>query len=911
LRGARLCPELGVKPTRRLRVQTSQFDPTRTLAEQTVNPHSCLSSSLFFPQTNRDGRGSLFSTLLGTDDSSNHGLTMPESQSRRLVAILAADIAGYSALMGADEARTVRDLKGHQAAVLPMVVEFGGRVIDTAGDGILAEFPSVVNAVKCAVAIQSKMAERNVGAEPERFMEFRIGVSIGDVVYDDARIYGDGISVATRLEAIAEPGDIWISSKVYEEVNGRIDLAYQDIGEHQLKNIARPVRVYRVQLGKTRTGAERQLTAILAADVAGYSRLVENDEEGTLTQWKAHWHALIQPKIKEFHGRIVRVIGDGVLVEFASVVDAVRGAVEVQRGMAARNAEVPHDKRIEFRMGINFGELIIDGGDFWGDAVNIAARLEALAEPGGICVSGRVQEDVKGKLDIVFEDAGEQQLKNIARPVRVYRIRTGSEVPTPPVIPRKPRAARSKLRGGLVAVALLVLLGGGERVWQLVSHPFSLSQVFREVQAPALLPDKLSIAVLPFLNMSSDPEQEYFSDGMTEDLITELSRLTGLFVIARNSVFTFKGRAVKTDQVSRELGVRYVIEGSVRKANNRIRITAQLIDAKTDYHMWAQSYDRDLQDVFAVQGEIARRITSAMAVKLTKEEENYMGRPYTSSEVAWEYFMRGAELYRRFTPKDNANARDLFEKAIDLDPEFARAYANLAATHRQDSNGRWSQDPQSSEDLAYRMAQKALELARKELEPKPSLPYALEQMGWVLLYREKFQEASQAAEEAVQRNLNYADGYALWAHVLIYSGKPEDALRKSQEAIDLNPIYPFFYDYHRGQAYYVWGVLTSAQDPNASRQRFEEAEKHLREALRKNNNFRPARSYLVAVLSELGRQDEAMKEMNISLEKGEPLVKILKSGNQQLAEEHMRTLTPYENKEISNRLANAWREAVR
>ncbi len=402
---------------------------------------------------------------------------MPESQSRRLVAILAADIAGYSALMGADEARTVRDLKGHQAAVLPMVVEFGGRIIDTAGDGILAEFPSVVNAVECAVAIQSKMAERNVGAEPERCMEFRIGVNIGDVVYDEARIYGDGINVAARLEAIAEPGGICISSKVYEEVSGRIDLAYQDIGEQQLKNIARPVRVYRVQLSKTRIGAERRLTAILAADIAGYSRLVENDDEGTLARWKAHWHALIEPNIKEFHGRIVRVIGDGVLVEFASVVDAVRCAVEVQRGMAARNADVPHDKRIELRMGINFGELILDGGDFCGDAVNIAARLEALAEPGGICVSGRVQEDARGKLDIVFENAGEQQLKNIARPVRVYRIRTDSGVPAPPVIQRKPRAGRSRLRWGLVAVALLVLLGGGVSVWQLVSHPFSLSQL--------------------------------------------------------------------------------------------------------------------------------------------------------------------------------------------------------------------------------------------------------------------------------------------------------------------------------------------------------------------------------------------------------------------------------------------------
>ena len=830
---------------------------------------------------------------------------------RRLSAILAADIAGYSGLTGADEARTVRDLKGHQAAVLPMVVEFGGRVIDTAGDGILAEFPSVVNAVKCAVAIQSKMAERNGGAEPERCMEFRIGVSIGDVVYDEARVYGDGINVATRLKAIAEPGGICISSKVYEEVSGRIDLAYQDLGEQQLKNIARPVRVYRVQLGKTRTGAERQLTAILAADVAGYSRLVENDEEGTLIQWKTHWHVLIEPKIKEFHGRIVRVIGDGVLAEFASVVDAVRCAVEVQRGMAARNAEVPHDKRIEFRMGINFGELIIDGRDFWGDAVNVAARLEALAEPGGICVSGRVQEDVKGKLDIVFEDAGEQQLKNIARSVRVYRILTGSEVPTPPVIQRKPTRRQIQAAGVLVGVALLVLLGGGERVWQLISHPFSRSQVIREVQVPALLPDKRSIAVLPFLNISSDPEQEYFSDGMTEDLITELSRLAGLFVIARNSVYTFKGRAVKIEQVSRELGVQYVVEGSVRKANNRIRITAQLIDAGTGYHVWAQYYDRDLHDVFAVQEEIARRITRALAAKLTEEEEKHMGRPYASSEVAWEYFMRGAELFRRFTPKDNAQARDLFEKAIDLDPKFARAYANLAATYLRDSFAGWSQDPQSSGDLAYRMAQKAVELARRELEPKPSLPYALEQMARILVYKEKHEEASQAAEEAVQLNHNYADGYDLWANVLIYLGKPEEALRKSQEAIDRNPIYPFFYDYHRGQAYYVWGVLTSAQDPNASRQRFEEAETHLREALRKNNNFSPARAYLVAVLSELGRQDQAVKDEVEIWEKGEPWVKMLKGGNPRLAEEHIRRLTPYTNQEIRSRLADAWREATR
>ena len=318
--------------------------------------------------------------------------------------------------------------------------------------------------------------------------------------------------------------------------------------------------------------------------------------------------------------------------------------------------------------------------------------------------------------------------------------------------------------------------------------------------------------------MSGDPEQEYFSDGMTEDLITELSTLSGLFVIARNSVFTYKGKAVKPEQVSRELGVRYMLEVRLRPAHNRRRITAQRVDTATGYHLWAQNYDRDVHDIFAVQEELARRITRALAVRLTMQEDKHMGRPYTSSPVAWEYFMRGAELYRRFTSQENAQARALFEKAIELDPEFARAYANLAATHRQDWTYAWTQDRDTAEELAYRLAHKAVELARRELEPQPSLPYALQQWGLMLLYRGRHQEASDAAEEAVRRNPNYADGYALGAQVLVYRGKPEEALRKTQEAIRLNPNYPFLYDYHRGQAYYVWGFLTAGTDANVSQQ---------------------------------------------------------------------------------------------
>ena len=660
-------------------------------------------------------------------------------------------------------------------------------------------------------------------------------------------------------------------------------------------NTALPIRERTVVELTAAAPATRRLAAILLADVVGYSGMMSRDEDGTHARVAREVRQLVDLNIRRYGGRFARSTGDGTLVEFGSALDAVRFGLDIQRGLTERQADGPD--RVRLRIGINTGDVLADDRDIYGNSVNIAARLQTLATPGTVYVSQSIYDQTRSQPDLFFVDRGKHRVKNIAYPIHVF------EAAFDPV--RVSIFARLlQKRVGLAAMIMVVAA---------LAVPVStmLVEVIREEQAPALLPDKRSIAVLPFLNMSSDPEQEYFSDGMTEDLITDLSRLTGLFVIARNSVFTFKGRAVKAERVSRELGVRYLVEGSVRKADNRIRITAQLIDANTGYDVWAEYYDRDLHDVFAVQEEIARNITSALAVKLTSDEEKNMGRPYTSSEVAWEIFMRGAELFRRFTPKDNANARDLFEKAIGLDPKFARAYAILAATHRQDYYGRWSQDPESSEDLAYRMAQKAVELARSELGPKPSLPFALEQMGWVLLYREKHDEATQAAEEAVQLNPNYADGYALWAQVLVYLGRPQEALDKSQEAINHNPIIPFFYDYHRGQAYYVWGVLTSAEDPKASRQHFEQAEKHLREALRKNNNFRPARSYLVAVLSELGRPDEAKNQMNISLQKGEPLVTLLKDRTQQaLIKEQIRAMTPFEDQMISDRLEDAWLKAA-
>src|SRR6266478_5568091 len=377
---------------------------------------------------------------------------------------------------------------------------------------------------------------------------------------------------------------------------------------------------------------ERRLAAILAADVAGYSRLIEADEEGTLGRLKALRAELIDPKIAGHCGRIVKTTGDGLLVEFTSVVDALRCAAEVQTALAESNAPLPRDRRIELRIGINVGDIVVEDGDIFGDGVNIAARLEGLAEAGGICVSARVQEDAAGKLDLAFEDIGEQQLKNIARPMRVFHVR----------LDRAMEAARDASQPSLT------------------------------------LPDKPSVAVLPFANMSDDPEQEFFADGIAEDVITALSRYPSLFVIARNSSFTYKGRAVDVKEVGHELGVRYVLEGSLRKAGNRIRVTAQLVEAETGRHVWAERYDRDLADIFAVQDEITEAVTIAVAPAIAGAEQHRAMRKPPGSLDAWAAYQRGLWHLSKYTPDNNSLAEKFFQQAIDLDPGFAGGYKGLA-----------------------------------------------------------------------------------------------------------------------------------------------------------------------------------------------------------------------------------------
>jgi adenylate cyclase len=411
--------------------------------------------------------------------------------------------------------------------------------------------------------------------------------------------------------------------------------------------------------------------------------------------------------------------------------------------------------------------------------------------------------------------------------------------------------------------------------------------------AVPVLPGKPSIAVLPFVNMSGDAAQEYFSDGMTEDLITDLSRLTGLFVIARNSVFTYKGKAVKPDQVSQELRVRYILEGSVRKANGRMRITAQLVDAATGYHLWAERYDRNVQDIFAVQEEIAARITKALAVRLTAEEKEQMGRPYTSSTVAWELFMQGTAYYRKYTPKDNETAREFFKRAIQEDQEFVRAIANLSATHRQDWTFAWVPDLDAAKREARNQADRAVSLAESKKELAPSLPYAYQQLAYVHMYSGEVREAVAKTTEAVKLEPQYADGHAALAQMLIYDGQPQAALAAMEEAKKWNPKPPAYYHYHIGQAYYVLGVLEKQTG------HFETAITHLQKALEMSANFRPARAYLAAVYVELGQLTEAQNEMKTLQSLGRR--KDLFTDRQRVA--------PFRMPEIAERLLRAWEQA--
>ena len=548
---------------------------------------------------------------------------------------------------------------------------------------------------------------------------------------------------------------------------------------------------------------QRRLAAILSADVVGYSRLMGADEAGTLSRLNALRRELIDPTIAGHSGRIVKLMGDGTLVEFASAVEAVTCAVEIQRQLRERDAGGSDPNSIRFRIGVHVGDIIIEGEDILGDGVNVAARIEGIAEPGGISISEDAWRQVQGKVDTNFVDIGEQSLKNIARPVRVYRV---------DLVPKA--ATGSSARG-----------------------------------SPLAPPDKPSIAVLAFNNMSGDPEQEYFSDGISEDIITDLSKLSELHVIARNSTFTYKGKPVDVKHVGRELGVRYVLEGSVRKAGNRIRVTGQLIDATTGAHIWAEQFDRELTDIFAVQDDLTQEIISALKIKLSKAERALIAGAGTKNVDAHDFFLRGRELLL-------ANKRDretferstaYFRRAIELDPDYAGPYAGLGMAYMLDYQNHWSDTPEKSLDEAVRLINESIAKDDKD-------PFAHYVASVIYLWKRDYERSAFEAETALALNPNYALALNARGFVYIYTGEPAKAIISIEQAIRLDPVQQL-YRHFLGTAYFLAG-------------NYETAVAVFKDRIAITPNTDLSRSFLASALGHLGRVEEArqvwreLKEIN-------------------------------------------------
>ena len=510
----------------------------------------------------------------------------------------------------------------------------------------------------------------------------------------------------------------------------------------------------------------RRLAAILATDVVGFSRMMGQDEEGTLARLKKLRAEVIDPAIIEGRGRIFKTTGDGLLVEFMSVVDAVQCAARVQTALGTRYADAPAEQRIVLRIGINLGDVIVDGDDLYGDGVNVAARLEGICDAGGVFISGSAFEQVDGKVKLGFEDCGERSVKNIARPVRVYRLSIDG---APPVAPAQPAVVPAK------------------------------------AGTPSAVPDdRPSIAVLPFQNMSGDAEQEYFSDGITEDIITDLSKLSGLLVIARNSTFTYKGKPVDVREVGKHFGVSHVLEGSVRRAGGRVRITAQLLESGSAHHVWAERYDRGLEDIFAVQDEITREIVEALHVKLVRGEQANVWRHLLKKPEALDAYYKGVDRMNRATREANDEATRCFEQVVKLEPESPLGHLGLAWTQLSASRYGWGK-PAALADAAG--------LARKALQLDETCADAHGLLGYYNLLLGKHDEAIAEGERAVALNPNHADNAANLACSYVMGSRPADAAATMRKAMRASPVYPTWYLTILGFAHYLMGEYELVDAP--------------------------------------------------------------------------------------------------
>ena len=621
---------------------------------------------------------------------------------------------------------------------------------------------------------------------------------------------------------------------------------------------------------------KRKLSAVLSADVKGYSRLMGEDESGTVRTLK-EYREIMSKLIQQYRGRVVDSPGDNLLAEFASVVDAVDGAVEIQKQLKLKNDELPENRRMEFRIGVNLGDVVDDGESIYGDGVNIAARVESLADGGGICISGTAYDQIGKKLPFGYEYLGEQTVKNIEKPVRIYRVLVDPEA-AGKVIGEKRLLGKISRRAAVSAIVILAIVAGGLIGWNIYLHQSKKIEPASLDKMAFQLPDKPSIAVLPFVNMSEDPKQEYFSDGLTEEIITALSKVPKVFVIARNSTFSYKGKSVKVNQVAEELGVRYVLEGSVRKAEDRVRITAQLIDAIKGHHLWAERYDRELEDIFAIQDEITKEIIASLQPKLMETQQAAFLAKGTDNLQAYLKWLQANEYFLKVNKDDNVLARQKAEEAIALDPDYVAAITTLAWAHAVGARFGWSKSPKQS-------LVRAEELARKSITLDDKYSDAHRLWGYIYLMKRQYDKAIAEQEKAVALSPNWAGAYANLGMGLVYACRPEEGIRELQKAIRLNPVPPTYYFFKLGRAYRMTG-------------QYDEAISAFNKALHGSPNSLGAWIGLASTYSLLGQEEEAR----------EAAAKVLKIHPKFSSERFLMSL-PFKNQSENERIINALRKA--
>ncbi len=623
---------------------------------------------------------------------------------------------------------------------------------------------------------------------------------------------------------------------------------------------------------------KRKLAAIVSTDVKGYSRLMADNEVETVKSIKA-CRKLLSEKIQARNGRVVDSPGDNILSEFSSVTDAVECAVEIQNALLEHNKALTDDRKMKFRIGINLGDIIEDGERIYGDGINIAARLESIAEGGGICISGSAYDQVKNKLSLGYEFLGNKELKNISEPIPVYKVLTK------PSYAGKLKYRYIKDNPGfkhkrriLIGIILILILAGGAVVTRL-DPDFTRGQHRKMIKQKVMnlkIPDKPSIAVLPFMNMSGDAEQEYFSDGLTEDLITDLSKISGLFVIARNSVFFYKNKNVKIDKIGRDLGVKYVLEGSVRKIGDRVRITAQLINTKTAGHVWAERYDRELKDIFSLQDEVREKIVSALAVEMTSDDRKRVMMKGTQDLQAYDYYLKANELCNSTALSRIAEGRELLQKAIQLDPGFSKAYSAMSKTYFSQWVFGYDKDP-AILDKVYEWGQKAIEI-------NPDEPSGYVQLGHYFLWTKQHDSGIREIKKAIALDPNNPEWLASYGELLTYSNQPELGINFFKKAMRIDPKYPVWYTYGLGHAYFL------IQD-------YDQAIPVLNNAVEQDPGFWPSYLLLAASYHEKG-----MKQAS------EEAVKKVLETNKNLPNEEWEELIPYKDPAAAKKIINTLKQ---